>query len=83
VARPRLNLDPSPRQEFTAVRSAARRVGTICVNRSMIGAVVDVQPVWDEELSCTGPKAGGPHYRLRFATQRAVTVKTAALTGIG
>jgi len=35
VARPRLDFDPSPRQEFTAVRSAARRVGTICVNRSI------------------------------------------------
>ncbi|MGB1540471.1 MAG: L-glutamate gamma-semialdehyde dehydrogenase, partial [Rickettsiales bacterium] len=40
--------------------------GNIYVNRSMIGATVGVQPFGGEGLSGTGPKAGGPHYLLRF-----------------
>jgi RHH-type proline utilization regulon transcriptional repressor/proline dehydrogenase/delta 1-pyrroline-5-carboxylate dehydrogenase len=36
------------------------KVGNIYVNRSMIGAVVGVQPFGGEGLSGTGPKAGGP-----------------------
>ena len=36
----------------------------------MIGAVVGVQPFGGEGLSGTGPKAGGPHYLHRFATER-------------
>jgi RHH-type proline utilization regulon transcriptional repressor/proline dehydrogenase/delta 1-pyrroline-5-carboxylate dehydrogenase len=35
-------------------------VGNSYVNRSMIGAVVGVQPFGGEGLSGTGPKAGGP-----------------------
>jgi RHH-type proline utilization regulon transcriptional repressor/proline dehydrogenase/delta 1-pyrroline-5-carboxylate dehydrogenase len=62
------------------VRTA--RVGNIYVNRSMIGAVVGVQPFGGEGLSGTGPKAGGPHYMLRFATERALTVNTAAVGGV-
>jgi RHH-type proline utilization regulon transcriptional repressor/proline dehydrogenase/delta 1-pyrroline-5-carboxylate dehydrogenase len=62
------------------VRSA--RVGNIYVNRSMIGAVVGVQPFGGEGLSGTGPKAGGPHYLPRFATERTVTVNTAAVGGV-
>lgn len=30
----------------------------------------------------TGPKAGGPHYMLRFATERTLTVNTAAVGGV-
>ena len=63
-----------------AVREA--RVGNIYVNRSMIGAVVGVQPFGGEGLSGTGPKAGGPHYMLRFAIERTLTVNTAALGGV-
>ena len=62
------------------VRTA--RVGNIYVNRSMIGAVVGVQPFGGEGLSGTGPKAGGPHYILRFATERTLTVNTAAVGGV-
>ncbi len=62
------------------IRSA--RVGNIYVNRSMIGAVVGVQPFGGEGLSGTGPKAGGPHYLPRFATERTVTVNTAAVGGV-
>ena len=58
------------------------RVGNVYVNRSMIGAVVGVQPFGGEGLSGTGPKAGGPHYMLRFATERTLTVNTAAVGGV-
>lgn len=57
------------------------RVGNIYVNRNMIGAVVGVQPFGGEGLSGTGPKAGGPHTLLRFATERVVSVNTAAVGG--
>jgi RHH-type proline utilization regulon transcriptional repressor/proline dehydrogenase/delta 1-pyrroline-5-carboxylate dehydrogenase len=60
----------------------ATRVGNTYVNRSMIGAVVGVQPFGGEGLSGTGPKAGGPHYLLRFATERTLTVNTAAVGGV-
>jgi len=56
-------------------------VGNIYVNRNMIGAVVGVQPFGGEGLSGTGPKAGGPHYLLRFATERTLTVNTVATGG--
>jgi RHH-type proline utilization regulon transcriptional repressor/proline dehydrogenase/delta 1-pyrroline-5-carboxylate dehydrogenase len=58
------------------------RVGNTYVNRSMIGAVVGVQPFGGEGLSGTGPKAGGPHYLFRFAIERALTVNTAAVGGV-
>ena len=48
----------------------------------MIGAVVGVQPFGGEGLSGTGPKAGGPHYLPRFATERTLTVNTAAVGGV-
>ena len=57
------------------------RVGNVYVNRSMIGAVVGVQPFGGTGLSGTGPKAGGPHYLLRFATEQTFTVNTAAVGG--
>ncbi len=56
-------------------------VGNIYVNRSMIGAVVGVQPFGGSGLSGTGPKAGGPHYLPRFATEQTVTINTAAAGG--
>ena len=45
------------------------RIGNAYVNRNQIGAVVGVQPFGGEGLSGTGPKAGGPHYILRFAAE--------------
>jgi RHH-type proline utilization regulon transcriptional repressor/proline dehydrogenase/delta 1-pyrroline-5-carboxylate dehydrogenase len=69
-------------QSFVDEVVAAARVGNIYVNRSMIGAVVGVQPFGGEGLSGTGPKAGGPHYLLRFATERTLTVNTAAVGGV-
>ncbi|MBP6596219.1 MAG: bifunctional proline dehydrogenase/L-glutamate gamma-semialdehyde dehydrogenase PutA [Arenimonas sp.] len=57
------------------------KVGNCYVNRNQIGAVVGVQPFGGEGLSGTGPKAGGPHYLLRFASERTVTVNTTAAGG--
>jgi RHH-type proline utilization regulon transcriptional repressor/proline dehydrogenase/delta 1-pyrroline-5-carboxylate dehydrogenase len=61
----------------------ARRVpaGNFYINRSMIGAVVGVQPFGGEGLSGTGPKAGGPHALLRFAVERATSDNIAAQGG--
>ena len=56
-------------------------VGNVYVNRNMIGAVVGVQPFGGQGLSGTGPKAGGPHYLPRFATEQTITVNTAAAGG--
>ncbi|MFM8747372.1 MAG: aldehyde dehydrogenase family protein, partial [Aestuariivirga sp.] len=57
------------------------RVGNLYVNRNQIGAVVGAQPFGGEGLSGTGPKAGGPHYLLRFATERVVSTDTTASGG--
>jgi RHH-type proline utilization regulon transcriptional repressor/proline dehydrogenase/delta 1-pyrroline-5-carboxylate dehydrogenase len=57
------------------------QVGNVYINRNMIGAVVGVQPFGGYGLSGTGPKAGGPHYLARFATEQTVTINTAAAGG--
>lgn len=57
------------------------RVGNFYVNRNQVGATVGVQPFGGEGLSGTGPKAGGPHYLHRFATERTVTINTTARGG--
>jgi RHH-type proline utilization regulon transcriptional repressor/proline dehydrogenase/delta 1-pyrroline-5-carboxylate dehydrogenase len=57
------------------------RVGNIYVNRNQIGAVVGAQPFGGEGLSGTGPKAGGPHYLHRFATERVCSTDTTASGG--
>jgi RHH-type transcriptional regulator, proline utilization regulon repressor / proline dehydrogenase / delta 1-pyrroline-5-carboxylate dehydrogenase len=55
--------------------------GNVYVNRSIIGAVVGVQPFGGEGLSGTGPKAGGPHALLRYAVERALSVNITAQGG--
>ena len=61
---------------------AARvRAGNAYVNRNMVGAVVGVQPFGGEGLSGTGPKAGGPRYLQRFATERVISIDTTAAGG--
>ena len=55
--------------------------GNIYINRNVIGAVVGVQPFGGLGLSGTGPKAGGPHYVLRFATEVTRTDNIAAQGG--
>lgn len=57
------------------------KAGNIYINRNMIGAVVGVQPFGGQGLSGTGPKAGGPHYLHRFATEATVTDNIMATGG--
>lgn len=57
------------------------RVGNLYVNRNQIGAVVGVQPFGGEGLSGTGPKAGGPNYLARFATERTRSTDITATGG--
>ncbi|NMG33994.1 bifunctional proline dehydrogenase/L-glutamate gamma-semialdehyde dehydrogenase PutA [Azoarcus sp. TTM-91] len=64
----------------THIRSRLK-VGNTYVNRNIIGAAVGSQPFGGEGLSGTGPKAGGPHYLLRFATERTLSVDTTAAGG--
>ena len=56
-------------------------VGNVYVNRDMVGAAVGSQPFGGQGLSGTGPKAGGPHYLLRFTTEKVLTLNTAAIGG--
>jgi RHH-type proline utilization regulon transcriptional repressor/proline dehydrogenase/delta 1-pyrroline-5-carboxylate dehydrogenase len=57
------------------------RVGNLYVNRNQIGAMVGMQPFGGEGLSGTGPKAGGPEYLARFATERVRTTDVTATGG--
>jgi RHH-type proline utilization regulon transcriptional repressor/proline dehydrogenase/delta 1-pyrroline-5-carboxylate dehydrogenase len=77
-----LTLGVHSRIDLTIERIAARLPhGNVYVNRNMIGAVVGTQPFGGTQLSGTGPKAGGPNYLRRFATEQTVTVNTAAAGG--
>lgn len=64
--------------DFVAERA---RVGNLYVNRNQIGAVVGAQPFGGEGLSGTGPKAGGPNYLPRFATERVRSTDVTATGG--
>ena len=77
-----LTLGIQTRIDSRAQAMAARaHVGNIYVNRNIIGAVVGVQPFGGEGLSGTGPKAGGPHYLLRFCAEQTLTINTTAAGG--
>jgi RHH-type transcriptional regulator, proline utilization regulon repressor / proline dehydrogenase / delta 1-pyrroline-5-carboxylate dehydrogenase len=77
-----LTLGIHSRIDETVRRIHARlAVGNTYVNRNIIGAVVGVQPFGGEGLSGTGPKAGGPHYLQRFATERTLAIDTTAAGG--
>jgi RHH-type proline utilization regulon transcriptional repressor/proline dehydrogenase/delta 1-pyrroline-5-carboxylate dehydrogenase len=77
-----LTLGVHSRIEAVQRHIASRaRVGNCYINRTITGAVVGVQPFGGEGLSGTGPKAGGPHYLLKFATERTLTINTAAVGG--
>ena len=69
------------RRDRRARSRRACKVGNCYVNRNQIGAVVGVQPFGGQGLSGTGPKAGGPHYLPRFATEKTLTVNTTAAGG--
>ncbi len=60
---------------------SALPVGNVYVNRNIIGAVVGTQPFGGHGLSGTGPKAGGPNYLARFATEQTITINTSAAGG--
>ncbi len=64
-----------------AALAKAAHIGNVYINRNTIGAVVGVQPFGGEGLSGTGPKAGGPHYLLRFCAEQTVTINTTAAGG--
>ena len=77
-----LTLGIHTRIETRALQIAQRaRVGNVYINRNTIGAVVGVQPFGGCNRSGTGPKAGGPHYLPRFASEQCLTVNTAAVGG--
>ena len=77
-----LTLGVHSRIDDTAEQIVARLAnGNVYVNRNMIGAVVGTQPFGGSGLSGTGPKAGGPDYLRRFATEQVVTVNTSAAGG--
>jgi RHH-type proline utilization regulon transcriptional repressor/proline dehydrogenase/delta 1-pyrroline-5-carboxylate dehydrogenase len=65
------------------IHSVARHIkaGNFYANRSMIGANVGTHPFGGENNSGTGFKAGGPHYLMRFMTERVKTINTAAIGG--
>ncbi|MCB1556138.1 MAG: bifunctional proline dehydrogenase/L-glutamate gamma-semialdehyde dehydrogenase PutA [Alphaproteobacteria bacterium] len=59
-----------------ATLAAQSGAGNVYINRGMTGAVVGCQPFGGQGLSGTGPKAGGPHYLSRFATEKLVSTDT-------
>jgi RHH-type proline utilization regulon transcriptional repressor/proline dehydrogenase/delta 1-pyrroline-5-carboxylate dehydrogenase len=65
---------------FADLVMAQMPAGNTYINRDIIGAVVGVQPFGGRGLSGTGPKAGGPHYLMRFASER---VRTDNITAQG
>ena len=77
-----LTLGVHSRIDATVEHISARLPnGNVYVNRNMIGAVVGTQPFGGSGLSGTGPKAGGPNYLRRFATEQVLTINTAASGG--
>jgi RHH-type proline utilization regulon transcriptional repressor/proline dehydrogenase/delta 1-pyrroline-5-carboxylate dehydrogenase len=77
-----LTLGVHTRIDSTVEHIVARLAnGNVYINRNMIGAVVGTQPFGGSGLSGTGPKAGGPNYLRRFATEQVVTINTAAAGG--
>ncbi|WP_250657863.1 bifunctional proline dehydrogenase/L-glutamate gamma-semialdehyde dehydrogenase PutA [Alkalimarinus coralli] len=77
-----LTLGIHTRNETTASYIDSKvHVGNVYINRNQIGASVGVQPFGGQGLSGTGPKAGGPRYLMRFATERTRTINTTAVGG--
>ena len=77
-----LTLGVHSRIDATIARIVVRLPnGNVYVNRNMIGAVVGTQPFGGTGLSGTGPKAGGPNYLRRFATEQTITINSAAIGG--
>jgi RHH-type proline utilization regulon transcriptional repressor/proline dehydrogenase/delta 1-pyrroline-5-carboxylate dehydrogenase len=84
LAASRFGLTLGVHSRLPSFAEAVRRrvpAGNVYVNRSIIGAVVGVQPFGGEGLSGTGPKAGGPNTLIRYAVERALSVNTSAQGG--
>lgn len=60
---------------------ALAEAGNVYINRSMIGAVVGVQPFGGHGRSGTGPKAGGPNTLLAYSHEKHISNNTAAAGG--
>jgi RHH-type proline utilization regulon transcriptional repressor/proline dehydrogenase/delta 1-pyrroline-5-carboxylate dehydrogenase len=71
----------SRRENFANTIFEHTRCGNTYINRNVVGAVVGVQPFGGQGLSGTGPKAGGPHYLYRFATEKTKTTNLVATGG--
>ncbi|MFT7525850.1 MAG: RHH-type proline utilization regulon transcriptional repressor/proline dehydrogenase [Arenicella sp.] len=71
----------SRREEFANTIFEHTHCGNTYINRNVVGAVVGVQPFGGQGLSGTGPKAGGPHYLYRFATEKTKTTNLVATGG--
>lgn len=68
---------PSREKDFESLAEA----GNVYINRSMIGAVVGVQPFGGHHRSGTGPKAGGPATLLAYSLEKHISTNTAAAGG--
>jgi RHH-type proline utilization regulon transcriptional repressor/proline dehydrogenase/delta 1-pyrroline-5-carboxylate dehydrogenase len=71
----------SRREQFADMIFENTNCGNTYINRNVVGAVVGVQPFGGQGLSGTGPKAGGPHYLFRFATEKTKTTNLVATGG--
>ena len=67
---------------WTNLEDSKGRVGALGFKQRWDdGYNVGAQPFGGEKLSGTGPKAGGPRYLHRFATERTLSVDTTAAGG--
>lgn len=71
----------SRREHFAQEVFEKTNVGNTYINRNVVGAVVGVQPFGGQGLSGTGPKAGGPLYVYRFASEKTLTTNLVATGG--
>ncbi len=76
-----LTLGLQTRSEHQAAAWSRARVGNVYLNRDQIGAVVGAQPFGGLGLSGTGPKAGGPHYLLRFTWEQTLSSNSSVTVG--
>ena len=61
--------------------SSKAKIGNVYVNKGITGAIVESQPFGGEGKSGTGFKAGGPHYLLKFTTERTYSENLTAIGG--
>lgn len=68
-------------EQFAARVQSLVPAGNTYICRSMIGAVVGVQPFGGTGMSGTGPKAGGPQSLLRYSDERSLSINLMAQGG--